>query len=189
MYPACRSRCPVPVSARRPRAPASDGPTSFAMPKSRIFRKPSAETMRFSGLRSRCTMPRAVRAREPVRELRGDLEERGAGHGPVPDELAQRPARHELHREERRAVGLADVVDRDDVRVVQGGGGARLVREAREALLVVGEMRGKNLERDLAAEARVAARGTRPPCPPSRGGTPPRTGRPWFRARWTTPQG
>ena len=99
----------------------------------------------------------AVGAREPVRELRGDVEEPAQGHGPVLDDVAQRPPRDELHREERRAVGLPDVVDRDDVRVVQRGGGAGFVREAGEAVLVVREVRREDLERDLAAEAGVAS--------------------------------
>jgi hypothetical protein len=38
---------------------ASGGPVSLARPKSRIFTKPSGVTIRFSGFRSRCTIPAA----------------------------------------------------------------------------------------------------------------------------------
>ena len=50
---------------------------------------------------------------------------------------------------------LADLVDRDDVRVVQGRGGARLLLEAGEPARVLRKLFGKDLQRHLAAQAQV----------------------------------
>jgi hypothetical protein len=47
-------------------------------------------------------------------------------------------------------------VDRDDVRVVQPGGGPRLLLEALAAIGVVCELLRENLDRELAPEALVA---------------------------------
>ena len=60
MYCTVPSRTPAAVRA----IPGSEvtletAGVSFARPKSRIFTRPSLVTMRFSGLRSRCTMPPA----------------------------------------------------------------------------------------------------------------------------------
>ena len=61
----------------------------------------------------------------------------------------------QLHDDERLALVLADVVDRADVRMVQRRGGARLALEALERLRVARQLARQELERDLAAEARV----------------------------------
>ena len=58
-----------------PREPSKARGTSLARPKSRILTNPSRVTIRFSGLRSRCTMPGGVRLGEPVRGLRRDGEQ------------------------------------------------------------------------------------------------------------------
>ena len=52
------------------------------------------------------------------------------------------------------AVVRADIVDGEDVRVVQGAGGARLLLEAAE-LLAIGDLLGENLDRDFALQAGV----------------------------------
>ena len=51
-----------------------------------------------------------------------------------------------------RPVGLAAVVDADDVRVLEAGGGLRLAAEALDELRVLGEALVQELERDLAVE-------------------------------------
>ena len=53
------------------------------------------------------------------------------------DELLQRPSLDVLHDDEVRAVGLAAVEDRDDVRVREAGGVRRLAAEPLDELLVV----------------------------------------------------
>ena len=59
MYPAVPSTVPgIVATAVTACGCASIGSVSFARPKSRIFARPSVVTKMFSGLRSRCTMPR-----------------------------------------------------------------------------------------------------------------------------------
>src|SRR6266545_1216128 len=55
------------------------------------------------------------------------------------EELVERPAVDEFHGVEVRAFGFADLVHRDDVRVVDSRGGARLAPEALDALRLEGE--------------------------------------------------
>ena len=62
----------------------------------------------------------------------------------------------ELHRDEVVPVGLAQVVDADDVRVVEAGGEARLVEEHLHELPVAGEVRKDALEADQLLEAGCA---------------------------------
>ena len=68
----------------------------------------------------------------------------------------QRLALEQLHHEERRALVLADVVQRADVGVVQAGDGPRFAREARAALSVGAQFCGEDLDGDRAVEAGVA---------------------------------
>ncbi len=74
---------------------------------------------------------------------------------PFRDRPVQRLPLDQLHGQEVDAVGFVDGMDRDDVRVVEGGDGAGLALETGEALRVVGEVRGQHLEGDLAPELRV----------------------------------
>ena len=71
------------------------------------------------------------------------------------DELAQRLALDELHRDVEGTVGLADVVDREDVRVVQRRCGARLELETLAAVRIRCRCARKDLDRDLAPERRA----------------------------------
>ena len=70
--------------------------------------------------------------------------------------LAEALPLDELHGDPGVAVVLADLVDRDDVRVVEGRGGARLVLEALEVLAALREPLGEQLDGDLAPEPGVA---------------------------------
>ena len=63
---------------------------------------------------------------------------------------------HELHDDEVDALGGLDLVDGDDVGVVESGDRARLLLEAGAAGLVRQPVCRQDLDRDLAAEARVA---------------------------------
>ena len=71
------------------------------------------------------------------------------------DDLLERAALQVLHRDVGPAVGLAAVVDGDDVGVVEARRGLRLAPEALDELAVLGIALRHDLERDLAAEARV----------------------------------
>ena len=98
----------------------------------------------------------SVRAGEPLRQLAGDVEhlaglERMLGA----DQVAQGRAIDELHDGEGQPCRLADLVDRDDVRVVQRGGRACLLGESTEAVGDGGEGLRQELDRDIAAEVEV----------------------------------
>ena len=62
---------------------------------------------------------------------------------------------HVLHRQERAAVGVADVVGAADVAVGDGARDADLVVELREARRVVHQFIGKQLERDRLSELEI----------------------------------
>src|ERR1041385_8903242 len=111
-----------------------------------------------------------VRLRQAVRGLREDLQpprERGLPG----EEVAQRLPFDELHGDVVQLLGpllrgdrlhdvrrarLPDLVDGDDVRMVERGRGLRFLREAVDALAVVGDDGWQDFERDVAAEALVA---------------------------------
>ena len=120
---------------------------------------------------------RAVRGRKGARDLHGDVERLGKRQRLAVHEPPQRRAFDELRGHEAALVPLADLVDRDDVRVVEGGGGERLLPEPAHALLVVA--------RDLrsAASGRRGDRGSRRargrprPCRPRRSDRPRGSGR------------
>ena len=80
----------------------------------------------------------------------------GTGQRPArADELLERPSLDVLHDDEVRAVGLAAVEDRDDVRMREPGRVRRLAAEALDELLVVRVARVEHLDGDPAAELLV----------------------------------
>ena len=99
---------------------------------------------------------RRVRLREAGRDLGGELEQLLHGEGTVLEHLLERPALHQLHRDEARPLVLADLVDGGDVRMVEGRGGTSLSLEAPPLIRVARRRLGEDLDRDLAAEAGVA---------------------------------
>ena len=94
----------------------------------------------------------AVGLGEAVGGLRGDAEERLRRQRTVRENLPQRSALDELHRDELDAVRGTDVVDGDEVRVVQRRSRARLFLEALDPLGVRSDRRGQHLEGDVASE-------------------------------------
>ena len=105
---------------------------------------PSSRTIRFSGLMSRCTIPAAwaaARARATCPISRDQHVHSRA----VIDQCCQGPSFDQFHDEEGPARALAAVVDRADVRVIQGRGGAGLAPEAREPRWVRAQSSGRNL--------------------------------------------
>ncbi len=100
---------------------------------------------------------RAVCLGQSVRELGPEVEHFREGQGPGAEPPPQRLALDALHHDVVRARpvgGFADVVDVDDVRVVEGGGGARLPFEPRQQLGI--GARAQDLDGYGAAEPRVA---------------------------------
>ena len=71
-----------------------------------------------------------VRARERVGHLAGLGEQATKRSRAFRELIAQRPPVDELHRDVRRVVGAADLVDRDDARMVERRGRSRLLLEA-----------------------------------------------------------
>ncbi len=117
----------------------------------------------------------ALRRHQHVARLDVAVDEAGlvgvrqrGGHRPSDDERLvdaqatrlveqrpQRPPRHELH-DDGGPPGLLDrVVDADDVRVVEAGGGDGLPAEPLDHDRVVGQRRLQQLDRDLTIEDRV----------------------------------
>ena len=98
-----------------------------------------------------------VRPREPVGQLAGDVEHPpGRQRELGADEVAQRAPVHELHHCEGQPRRLADLVNRDDVGVVEGGGGPRLLSEAAKAVWDLGKGFRQELDGDVAVEIVVA---------------------------------
>ena len=64
-------------------------------------------------------------------------------------------ALHVSHRDVEDAVGLARVVDRDDVRMVEAGGDLGLADEALPERIVIRELWTEDLQRDFAAQPDV----------------------------------
>ena len=97
----------------------------------------------------------AVRRIESVGDPDRDVHDLGHRQPVVQQEGVERLALEQLHGDERLAILFADFVNRADVRMVEGGGCARLEPESfgglRRALQVVWQ----ELQRDVAAERQV----------------------------------
>ena len=104
----------------------------------------------FAGLTSRCTSPWACAASSALRRRhRRSSPPATARAGPrSSSRRAQVGPFDEAHRDVQHAVGLADRVDRDDVRMLDLRRDARLALEARAKRLVVREVGRDDLQRD-----------------------------------------
>ena len=100
--------------------------------------------------------PLCVRRVERVRDLGGDRDDPPRRQRALPPEqrLQVGPV-HVAHRDEQAAVGLARLVDRHDVRVVETRGQPRLAQHPVAERLVVREPLAQQLEGDRALEAQV----------------------------------
>ena len=67
----------------------------------------------------------------------------------------QRLAFDKLHREEAPILDITDLIDGDDVRVVERGGGARFLFEAAKRVGVARQLRTEQLHGDLSLEAAI----------------------------------
>ena len=61
----------------------------------------------------------------------------------------------QFHGDEASSIGFINLVDRADVRMVQGGRGLGFPLEAAESLRVVGDFVGQKLQGDMATELQV----------------------------------
>ena len=126
------------------------------MPKSATLTWPSLAIRTLPGLMSRWTMPRAWAAASPWATPAPIRATWRGGSVPAPaQDRRQVLAVDELHDDERPARVLAVVVDGDDVRVVERGGGLGLLAETRGEVGVAQVLGTEQLEGDVAAEPGV----------------------------------
>jgi hypothetical protein len=111
----------------------------------------------FDGLRSRWTMPAAMRDLDGRQRAIGDVCVERPGQGAVPRDLVRQcVAAQVLHHQHRRAVlHEVPVDDVDDVRVAEARDGVRLAPEARQRLLVARQLGGQHLGGETAREVLV----------------------------------
>ena len=98
----------------------------------------------------------AVRLVQRVGNLNGVLQHLLRRQRAFQQPLRQRLAFQILHHQEIDPVLVADVVEGADVRMIQAGDGASFALESLAQFGAVRKMRGQNLDRDDAIEARVA---------------------------------
>ncbi len=100
--------------------------------------------------------PVLVRRREPRENILQDGHDARRRHRAAADLVMQRRAGQRLHHEIDVLAVVTEVVDRDDVRVARGGGGARFVLEASEHVGTGTPVRVEHLDRDVAGEPAIA---------------------------------
>ena len=134
---------------------ANAGSTCLARPKSRIFDMAVGGDEDVVRLQVAMDDAAGVGGAETGDELKRQLCRPWHGQRPAFEERAQRVALEQLGDEERH-VADADVEDREDVRVRQRGDGARLLLEAAKLIGIGGTCLRDHLDRDVAAEPRIA---------------------------------
>ncbi len=133
---------------------AASAAHALASPKSSTFTLPSGVSFTFAGFRSRWTMPLLWPPPAPRPPARRSPTLRRPG-SPPGESLAEVFSFDELERQERRAAGLLQPIDRGDVRVVQRGKQVGLTPEAREPLGIACHFGRQHLDRRLAIEVGV----------------------------------
>src|SRR2546425_760118 len=124
--------------------------SAFEMPKSVSITRPWWSNMMFAGFTSRCTTPRWWAC--PSAHAASHIQREGL---PLLKEVLERRPRDVLHHEVVEPALALDPIDRDDVRVVELGGGLRFLLEAAHHLLVLRHVRGEDLDRHLALQGEV----------------------------------
>jgi hypothetical protein len=98
----------------------------------------------------------AMRLVERIGRLNRDRQRLIDGHPAFPQAIRQRLAFEILQHEEIDPVLMPDIVQGADVRMIQGGDGARLALEALAGRGIAADMRGEDLDRNHSIESRVA---------------------------------
>jgi hypothetical protein len=97
-----------------------------------------------------------MRRRKRVGQRNRDVEEARLRQSAIRNHLAERRPLDELHRHEGNIIVFLDGEDSDDVRVVQRSDGLGFPSEARQSIGVSREGSGKNLQRHITIQFRVA---------------------------------
>ena len=97
-----------------------------------------------------------MRLVEGVGDLGRDLQRLVERERPLLEAGGERLPVEMRHDEEVRAVGVADVVDAADMRMIERRDGARLALEPRAQVGIAGDVRREDLDGDAAIEPRVA---------------------------------
>ena len=129
----------------------------------RVFHEAEVEKLGLPALRhenvGRLDVPVDDAARvgrlEGVGDLGSEVEKGVQGQRSGAEAIAQGLAVEQLHRDEGPALMLVHVVDRADVRMLEGGGSAGFALQALESLSVLGELIRQELQGDAAAELEV----------------------------------
>ena len=145
-------------------SPTADASRSaiFARPKSRTLTLPSGVILMFAGFRSRCTTPRSCAASSASAICRAIDNASSSSIGP----RAMRSASVSPSTSSRTIANVAcpslaprlfDAVHRGHVGMVQRGQELGFTLEAGDAIRIGGERVRQDLDRDLAAQLRVAS--------------------------------
>ena len=98
---------------------------------------------------------RSVRLRKTLGDLVGDVGEPSRRQPAVGQQIAQGLALHPFHGDERHAGLMANVMDGQDVRMVQGGSRLGFLLEAMQTISIVGDTGWEDFDRDSAIEAGI----------------------------------
>ena len=156
IIPICVARA---VSVGEFMASALDAPAgsiALASPKSSTFTVPSGRTLMFAGFRSRWMMPCSCAASSASAICFAIGSASSSGIAPVRDPLREILTLDEFHDEGADAAGFFEAVDVRDVRMIQRREGLGFAGEPRQAIRIIRERVGQDLQRDVAIELRVA---------------------------------
>ena len=96
-----------------------------------------------------------VGSREPVQDTVADLHDLARRKWSSVDARAEGATGQQLGDNIGRRTVAADIVEGDDVWMIEGRGGARLLLEAGNAILIGRDARGQDLNRDLAVQPAI----------------------------------
>ena len=127
----------------------------FAIPKSARKSAVVLSEQDVRGLHVAVEDARGVRGVQRVGQLPDPRRREAERRGRAAQAVAQRPAREVRHDEERHPVLLAEVVDRQDVRMLEGRDDARLAQEALDEVRILRVRGVDHLDGDRPRELHV----------------------------------
>ena len=100
-------------------------------------------------------MPLACAASQRVRDLDGQFEKHIDLQRLLPDALLEGLPFQQLHGDKVAAIGLPDLIDSADIRMVQGRGGPGFTLKTLQRRSVLFQFAGQKLQRDVPAQIDV----------------------------------